>query len=644
MSAKNSNIQHQVLVGPPRNGKLSAEASNSDGIRPFIEKKPDDAQDRFQPDKMNQPSPLCDERRDEQAQKATPGASETKQPREATEGHTLNRLTIFDNPEAVDSPRTKTAHSFDTLSENGGDFGLRASPIVLPALEHTGSDCSMLDMSPIKLSHRHWPTVAAPETAPTPASASASIRQHPGMPRSSSYPHLPERNAPGCLSGDLITHHSEQVSNPYFVIRSCRALDGCTYLLPFLRDTGVVSINLNRYGGHIRRYQGHSQALDPDSMDLHIATQRVTSAICAFGGKQENQNSGGRQASSIFRLKEQQRISSEVDRPIELNCRKLAQGSTETRAADATNMSPHVIADDTTGQSKRPGLGLSAPSLSFDNTDTKIKYRCKLCGQPKQNHDCTFRKSLARSIGVMIYPAVNAFTAAEPGEVAPPLFKMNNFVSYHSVSGSPQKEGADYSQALLESQRHKSTHSHPSTVTPQSAREGGGIVDSPQSSLSTHSHELTSRVQISHHTSMSNENNKTTHAPVPERRAKLFQHAAFAPSASLRPEQYRAVTPFRGEASSNAASVKCGNYQYPAIPLTFGERKRMSDTLFCLSKEIPNITQGCSEVLHEAREVEDWDQAVAELLTQIVVGLYCGEGDYQLEGLRQYLLTLGVSC
>lgn len=56
------------------------------------------------------------------------------------------------------------------------------------------------------------------------------------------------------------------------------------------------------------------------------------------------------------------------------------------------------------------------------------------------------------------------------------------------------------------------------------------------------------------------------------------------------------------------------------------------------------MTRDCGAVLREARERDDWDQAVSELLTQVVVGLYCGEGDTQLDGLRQYLLTLGVSC
>lgn len=86
------------------------------------------------------------------------------------------------------------------------------------------------------------------------------------------------------------------------------------------------------------------------------------------------------------------------------------------------------------------------------------------------------------------------------------------------------------------------------------------------------------------------------------------------------------------------------DYQYPAIPLTFSERKRLSDTLFFLSKEIPSITADCAAALREARRNSEWDLAVAELLTQVVIGLFCGEGDIRLDGLHRYLLALGISC
>ena len=70
----------------------------------------------------------------------------------------------------------------------------------------------------------------------------------------------------------------------------------------------------------------------------------------------------------------------------------------------------------------------------------------------------------------------------------------------------------------------------------------------------------------------------------------------------------------------------------------------MSETLFHLSRDIPTLTGDCAATLRDARRNNEWDLAVAELLTQVVVGLYCVEGDSRLDGLQQYLLGLGVSC
>jgi hypothetical protein len=127
--------------------------------------------------------------------------------------------------------------------------------------------------------------------------------------------------------------------------------------------------------------------------------------------------------------------------------------------------------------------------------------------------------------------------------------------------------------------------------------------------------------------------------PTPE--SYDFQQKGRVPlvrSDALLPEQFRAVTPLSKEKGNKTS------YQYPPIPLTFAERKRLSDTLFCLSKEIPYMMNECANILRAARGNNDWDLAVAELLTQIVVGLYCSEGDIRLEGLQKYLLALGISC
>lgn len=276
--------------------------------------------------------------------------------------------------------------------------------------------------------------------------------------------------------------------------------------------------------------------------------------------------------------------------------------------------------------------------------------RCKLCGQLKQNHNCTFRQSLQRSIGVQVFSAVNAFTAREPGSLAPALSKMNNFVSYDSGHSShpPSEEGI----SRVDSHHNSASQREPaSTVTPQSIREGGLTeIHSPQSSLSTNSQDMSpdgmQNAARNHHyhvnfsSTAAAGNRKRSHSHFLEGQAKPFHHMAFCPSVALRPEHYRAVTPCH----STPINGSGGGYQYPPVPLTFAERKRLSDTLFCFCKEIPGMMSDCAAILREAREKDDWDQAVAELLTQVVVGLYCGEGDSQLDGLQQYLLTLGASC
>ena len=222
----------------------------------------------------------------------------------------------------------------------------------------------------------------------------------------------------------------------------------------------------------------------------------------------------------------------------------------------------------------------------------------------------------------MVYPAVNSYTAAEPGTVAPALTKMNNFVSYDSDHGSPQPH-----YPVIGAHHAGQKPKFPSTITPDSLR-GGTLYHSPQSSLSVQSSE-------------DNMAGAKLEAAIGQKRSHSLmvsesstQRQTFVESVSLRPEHYRAVT----------SATDSGQYRYKAIPLTFAERKRLSDTLFFLSREIPNMTSDCASILRDARKDNEWDTAIAELLTQIVVGLYCGEGDSRLDGLQHYLLALGVSC
>lgn len=111
----------------------------------------------------------------------------------------------------------------------------------------------------------------------------------------------------------------------------------------------------------------------------------------------------------------------------------------------------------------------------------------------------------------------------------------------------------------------------------------------------------------------------------------------FIEGMELKPEQFRIITHAPNKSSREA-------YSYPALPLPYAQRKRLSDNLFSLSNEVPKLTDECAQVLREAREKDSWDLAVAELMTQVVVIIHCPDGDNRFEGLRQYLLTLGIAC
>jgi hypothetical protein len=91
--------------------------------------------------------------------------------------------------------------------------------------------------------------------------------------------------------------------------------------------------------------------------------------------------------------------------------------------------------------------------------------------------------------------------------------------------------------------------------------------------------------------------------------------------------------------SSSSARIR---YLYPALPLPYGQRKRISNAMFAMSKSIPGLTDECASVLGDARREDAWDFAVAQLMTQVIVVTHCSVEDRRLDGLSKYLLTLGV--
>jgi hypothetical protein len=355
-----------------------------------------------------------------------------------------------------------------------------------------------------------------------------------------------------------------------------------------------------------------SQAGGIPDVDVKIAVRRIETAICAFGGSLDGKHQGvpifrnvdayQRQLYKAHLCKRYHIGESAITWAVEEN--PPVNVSHERRFYPSTDVVSLTCLRHHQDQSRNQEDDGNR-SLRVDETRElsipKLKYRCKMCGQPKQNHECPYRQSLHRSIGVMVYPAINSFTAAEPGTIALPLCKMNNFVSYDS----DQTNIPEYAVACPVLQ------SNPSAIT-----DGRAFFNSPQSSLSNHSDGASPGLEASH-----------PDWSQPPR-------SVFVDSVTLTSEQYRAVT----------QESTPGSYDYPAIPLTYSERKRLGDTLFELSKEIPTATGDCAALLRQARTRNEWDLAVAELLTQILVGLYCAEGDARLDGLQQYLLGLGISC
>lgn len=284
----------------------------------------------------------------------------------------------------------------------------------------------------------------------------------------------------------------------------------------------------------------------------------------------------------------------------------------------------------------------------------KMRYRCKLCGLPKQNHTCAYQQSLQRSIGAMIYPAVNAFASSEPGVLAPPLEDMNNFM----LGGDQSISSGD---ATPDRKRHTADGTASTQVTPDTLRSGTGQINSPVSSaLSTGSatpqgtpYRTPKRRRKAGGESVAKSGSSTKgiraaggstpgsvhrlNRPQPRLNSGAEMDLLFVDAMELKQEQFRIV-------SSSKNAVLPDAYTYPSLPLPYAQRKRLSDNLFGLSKEIPQLTDECAVVLREAREKDMWDLAVAELMTQVVVIIHCRDGDNTFEGLRRYLLTLGIAC
>ena len=452
-----------------------------------------------------------------------------------------------------------------------------------------------------------------------------------------------------------------------------------------------------------RKSRDHSPYDEPTEQESIIAQRRVVSAICAFGGtfmgsrisdtpgevvsgnaKSNSKTKGG--AQSIFRNKRGEpaavtpqssesssngaasrqqakydealpgryyendnRLSWEFEEnpPVGESSkdekspsgrgtkRGAKSGNNGGKAANDPNKKQKIEHDDQDDGSGDDGEGESKKA----SDKGKMKYRCKLCGQPKTDHVCPFKQSLVRSIGAMVYPAVNAFTAIEPGKIAPCLSEMNNFVidgpgqplAAPSAESSPTRPTPDRSRRGLVSVPSSSM----AQVTPEALRSGTprSSTASNGSAPNTPQHGSRSR----HGPGSAHRNNTPSHRLVPGDGPSDQTDLLFVEATDLNPEQFRMVTQSKALARDDA-------FTYPALPLPYAQRKRLSDNLFSLSKEIPQLTDECAAVLREARERDLWDLAVAELMTQVVIVCHCHDNDMVFEGLRRYMLSLGISC
>eukprot|EP00815_Leptocylindrus_aporus_P003946 CAMPEP_0116057200 /NCGR_PEP_ID=MMETSP0322-20121206/4465_1 /TAXON_ID=163516 /ORGANISM="Leptocylindrus danicus var. apora, Strain B651" /LENGTH=825 /DNA_ID=CAMNT_0003541157 /DNA_START=108 /DNA_END=2582 /DNA_ORIENTATION=- len=378
-----------------------------------------------------------------------------------------------------------------------------------------------------------------------------------------------------------------------------------TYVLPGLRK--AMSYN---YGDVF------TDTLSAD--DLKIAKRRVRSAICAFGGghirekdrknllkgSTSKEKSAPRKYDQMllkrFQESDEGRLSWDVesDPPVEVSQTNHTFNSNIGNSKSAPSPSPSVsyqaslntkislparpqknqkaaptpsnLPSNAKGNANKANSG----GKSGNNTTPKMRYRCKLCGQPKQNHICPYAQVVQRSIGTQIYPAVNAFTAHEPGMLSQSLVEMNGFAYAGSESSPPHPR-----------------HVRASPV--RSSRVNGAITDSAPPSTPFNPTTIT---KVTPETPTVDGASGT----LEQISGARSRDALFVDSLDLRVESYKVVT------SSNIERPDEESYRYPKIPLAFIQRKRLSDYLFSLTKERKGLTDETADILRSGRENDEF--------------------------------------
>lgn len=286
-------------------------------------------------------------------------------------------------------------------------------------------------------------------------------------------------------------------------------------------------------------------------------------------------------------------------------------------------------------------LTLDGGDETFDDGDAfrRSENRCKKCNRIKEGgHVCPYSSTLQRSIGVMVYPSANAHVADEPGMLATALCEMNNFIAIKSgsfengVSVSREKTPVIFSDGTIEL---------PSAKIVANSDACSYVDVSPFRKRTLLAPATIFCKPIDDRRSDEEEGREDKQAEGVVSQQSGGEDLLFQPKMEITLDQYRAVTP----TDDNAINNESRDFIYPQVPLTFTQRKSMSDALFSLCNKVPKLTDECAMVLTEARKRDEWDLAVAELMTQVICVLQCSPlKDYKLEGLRRYLLTLGIVC
>lgn len=369
--------------------------------------------------------------------------------------------------------------------------------------------------------------------------------------------------------------------------------------------------------------------------NILIAKRRLKSAVLAFGGNfgsitdTVGENDGASRDSKKPKLDVYEetlssryyencgRLSWDVEESA-FEDRKFCLGVTDSHSDFNYDASEYASNLETTNGSDDNGFlygndSSESSSTSEEEDCCKTKYRCKLCGKPKQNHECSYQQALERSIGTMVYPSLNAFECEEPGRLAPVLSDMNNFTDLIDVA----EENAD---RKLQSMDVGSGREAITSVKKQTKFDW-------------------KRSDTDGENCVLNVGSKRKLFTSSDTKSDFVRNELFLKKTPIRIEQYKTVT----DISHKNETVTERNFRYPTVPLTMAHRTSMSKFLFDLCQQVDGLTEICTEVLSKAGETESWDLVVAELITQSLVIIHCPPEDQKLDGLRNYLLTIGIS-